>query len=122
LPVPGDLPTARNGERIQPRNPRERQLAGICAEVLGMEVVGILDSLFELGADSVQVFQIVARANDAGLALTPTQVLSGRTVAIICEELDKAAAPAASGPPLTAVARDRFRMERAQLEIESAHR
>ena len=42
-------------------------MAGIWAEVLRLERVGINDNLFELGADSLHVFQIAARANKAGI-------------------------------------------------------
>jgi hypothetical protein len=79
--------------------------------------VGVHDSLFDLGADSIQVFQIVARANDAGLSLTPKQVLAGRTVAAICAALDRAASPApAEGGPITAVSRERYRRPRPRLD------
>jgi aryl carrier-like protein len=85
--------------------------------VLQLNQFGIHDSLFDLGADSLQVFQIVARANDAGLKVTPKQILSGRTIAAICDELDRAAlaTPQADGPQLVAVARDRFRRQRSEL-------
>ena len=62
-----------------------------------MEGVGIHDDLFDLGADSIQVFQIVARANDVGLNLTPKQILSGRTVAGICKELESGGGTAQRG-------------------------
>ena len=33
------------------------------------------DNLFELGADSIQIFQIVARANRAGIGATAQELL-----------------------------------------------
>jgi len=39
------------------------------------------DNLFELGADSLHVFQITSRAAKAGLAVTPRLLLQQRTVA-----------------------------------------
>ena len=62
-------------------------MAGIWAEVLRLERVGINDNLFELGADSLHVFQITARANKAGIQVTPRQVLQFRTIAAIFEQL-----------------------------------
>ena len=100
---------------MAPRNPREQTLAEICADVLKVEGFSIHDSLFDLGADSIQVFQIVARANDVGLTLTPKQILSERTVAAICHELDRAGRTPAAGAPLAAVSRDRYRMRRSHL-------
>lgn len=64
-----------------PRNEYESKLATICSEVLMIDKVGIDDNLFELGADSIQIFRIVARANRAGFALTAPQVLLKPTIA-----------------------------------------
>jgi amino acid adenylation domain-containing protein len=75
-----------------PRSPEEETMAGIWAEVLRLERVGINDNLFELGADSLHVFQITARANKAGIPVTPRQMLQFRTIAAIFEQL-------ASGSP-----------------------
>ena len=60
---------------VAPRTNEERTLADIWAHVLRLERVSIQDSLFELGADSIHVFQITARANAAGLKFTPMQLL-----------------------------------------------
>jgi len=49
--------------------------------VLGLERVSIYDNFFELGGDSILSIQIVARANQAGLQLTPKQLFESPTVA-----------------------------------------
>jgi hypothetical protein len=117
LPPPDMSEMGRARETVAPRDTREQALADVCAEVLKLKAFSVHDSLFDLGADSLQVFQIVARANDAGLRLTPKQILSGRTIAAICDELDKTPGTAAQveGPHLTAVSRDRYRMPRSRL-------
>ncbi len=117
LPRPDANGTGRIHDAVAPRNPREQTLADICADVLKVKGIGIHDSLFDLGADSLQVFQIVARAMDAGLKVTPKQVLSERTIAAICEDLDRMgrAAARAEGPQLAAVSRDRYRVQRSRL-------
>ena len=117
LPRPDANGTGRNHDAVAPRNPREQTLADICADVLKVEGIAVHDSLFDLGADSLQVFQIVARAMDAGLKVTPKQVLSERTIAAICEDLDRMgrAAVRAEGPQLAAVSRDRYRVQRSRL-------
>ena len=53
------------------RNPVEQRLAEIWRQVLGLEQVGVHDNFFELGGDSILSIQIVSRANQAGLRLTP---------------------------------------------------
>ena len=50
-----------------PANAIEEILAGIYAQVLGLERVGVDDSFFELGGDSILSMQVVARARAAGL-------------------------------------------------------
>src|SRR5205823_5940342 len=72
LPAPQGLTPERF--YVAPRNAREHTLADIWAKVLRIDRVGVDDSLFELGADSLHVFQISARANEAGIKVTPAQI------------------------------------------------
>jgi amino acid adenylation domain-containing protein/non-ribosomal peptide synthase protein (TIGR01720 family) len=64
-----------------PRTAVEELLAGIWAEVLGVERVGIHDNFFELGGDSILSIQSIARANQAGLQLSPKDLFEHQTVA-----------------------------------------
>ena len=61
------------GRGIVPRPARiEEILAGIYARVLGLERVGVDDSFFELGGDSLSAMRVIAAVNtglDAGLAV-----------------------------------------------------
>ena len=55
-----------------PTSPIEEILAGIYAQVLGVERVGVDDSFFELGGDSLSAMRLIAAVNtglDAGLAV-----------------------------------------------------
>src|SRR5262249_53427951 len=56
-------------------------LAGIWADVLGLEQVGVHDNFFALGGDSIRGIQVVARANRAGLRLTPKYLFQHQTIA-----------------------------------------
>jgi non-ribosomal peptide synthase protein (TIGR01720 family) len=49
--------------------------------VLRLERVGIHDNFFELGGDSILSIQIVARAKEFGIQLTPKQLFVNQTVA-----------------------------------------
>jgi amino acid adenylation domain-containing protein len=65
-------PEYRAGEYRAPTNPTEQILAGIYAEVLGHQRVGIDDSFFDLGGDSISAMRLIAAINtrmDAGLAV-----------------------------------------------------
>ncbi len=68
---------------IAPRNETETKLVEIWQEVLGVSQLGIEDDIFELGGDSILIFQITTRATRAGIALTPAQVFRLRTIAAI---------------------------------------
>ena len=66
-----------------PRTAVEELLAGIWAEVLGVDRVGIHDNFFELGGDSILSIQSIARANRAGLRLSPKDLFQHQTVALL---------------------------------------
>ncbi|WP_235018152.1 condensation domain-containing protein [Thermomonospora echinospora] len=63
-----------------PRTEREEVLAGLFAEVLGLEWVGIDDGFFDLGGDSIIAIQLVSRARQCGLVISPREVFQHQTV------------------------------------------
>ncbi|WP_372503733.1 non-ribosomal peptide synthetase [[Mycobacterium] manitobense] len=69
------------GEYQAPAGAVEEILSGIYAEVLGLERVGVDDSFFDLGGDSISSMQVVARARAAGLVCRPRDVFVEQTVA-----------------------------------------
>ena len=71
------------GGAARPRTPQEEILCGLFAEVLGLERVGIDDNFFALGGDSIMSIQLVSRARQAGLAITPRAVFQHQTVAAL---------------------------------------
>ncbi len=71
-----------------PQTTQEQTLASIWAEVLGLEQVGLDDDLFALGADSIQIFQIVARASKAGLPLSASQLMQHRRLLAVAASLN----------------------------------
>ncbi|MGH7998033.1 MAG: amino acid adenylation domain-containing protein [Brasilonema sp.] len=80
LPVP-DTRSDLAGNFVAPRTTAEKVLAGIWAKILRLEQVGIYNNFFELGGDSILSMQIIARANQAGLRLTPKQLFEHQTIA-----------------------------------------
>ncbi|WP_156765266.1 condensation domain-containing protein, partial [Mycobacterium sp. 1245852.3] len=64
-----------------PRNPIEEILANIYAHVLGVQRVGINDSFFDLGGDSILSMRVVAHARAAGVLCRPRDVFVEQTVA-----------------------------------------
>ena len=64
-----------------PANAIEEILAGIYAQVLGLDRVGVDDSFFDLGGDSVSSMQVVTRARAAGVLCRPRDIFVEQTVA-----------------------------------------
>ncbi|SBT41192.1 non-ribosomal peptide synthetase [Micromonospora narathiwatensis] len=97
LPAPGF--TGAGGGRA-PANEREALLAGLFAEVLGLDAVGVDESFFDLGGDSIVSIQLVSRARKAGLSFSPRDVFVHRTVAALATAAaadDAAPAPVEDG-------------------------
>ncbi|WP_231975469.1 non-ribosomal peptide synthetase, partial [Mycobacterium sp. E1715] len=69
------------GHYRAPGDAVEEILAGIYAQVLGVERVGIDDSFFDLGGDSILSMQVVARARAAGVMFRPRDIFVEQTVA-----------------------------------------
>ncbi|GAB3897695.1 hypothetical protein GCM10029964_080970 [Kibdelosporangium lantanae] len=66
-----------------PSTPAEERLCQLFAEVLGVPSVGVDDSFFELGGDSIVSMQLVGRARAAGLTFSPRDVFTHRTPAAL---------------------------------------
>ena len=65
-------------------------MAGIWAEVLGVDRVGVHDNFLDLGGDSVRSLGVAARAKATfDIALTPRDVLITRTVAGLAELVEE---------------------------------
>ncbi|NER28929.1 MAG: hypothetical protein F6J89_15150, partial [Symploca sp. SIO1C4] len=66
---------------VAPRTPVEEELANIWSQVLGIERVGIHDNFLELGGDSIQSIQVVAKVNQVGIQLSSNQLFEYPTIA-----------------------------------------
>jgi aryl carrier-like protein len=103
------LPAPAAGQRVAeqdyraPTTATEIEIARICAEVLHLERVGVDTDLLRLGADSIQMFQIVARVNRIGLHLSAKQLLQQRTIAEVARRLDEESREAPKRPPESAL-------------------
>jgi len=95
LPVPDATQTAKQ-EFVAPTTPTEVALTTIFGEVLNLERVGATADLLKLGADSIQLFQITARANRAGIKITARQLLQHRNAAALAVLADSGGGEAAS--------------------------
>ncbi|MEU7788012.1 non-ribosomal peptide synthase/polyketide synthase [Amycolatopsis sp. NPDC049159] len=101
LPAPG-LDATR--EFVAPRTETERRLAAIWAGVLGLDRVGVTDSFFELGGDSLLSMKITSRVRaELGVEVSPRVLFTAPTLGGFAAALP--AGPSAV-EPIPVVARD----------------
>ncbi|NEQ47692.1 MAG: amino acid adenylation domain-containing protein [Leptolyngbya sp. SIOISBB] len=79
-----------------PQTPMEQTLAEIWAAVLRLETVGVQDNFFELGGDSILALQMVSRAAQAGVSLSPRQIFQHQTIAELATVAETTAAISAA--------------------------
>jgi glycopeptidolipid biosynthesis protein len=97
-------PEYRSADRYRaPEGPVEESLAGIYAHVLGVERVGVDDSFFDLGGDSISAMRVIAAVNTALDVSLPVRTLfEAPSVSSLSRHLD-AAAHGTHGPAFAAV-------------------
>ncbi|MDG1462564.1 MAG: amino acid adenylation domain-containing protein, partial [Gammaproteobacteria bacterium] len=81
LPAAGSSKLSVSTEYVGPTTRNEEILADIWGELLGGNQPGVHDNFFELGGDSILSIQIIARATQRGLHLTPKQLFQNQTIA-----------------------------------------
>ena len=81
LPAPNANQLKVEETLVPPRTAVEKVLADIWAQVLQLDQVGVHNNFFELGGDSILSIQMIARANQAGLTLTPKHLFQSPTIA-----------------------------------------
>jgi amino acid adenylation domain-containing protein len=110
LPAPDWAQSKATASFAPPRTPQEEAMCKIWMDVLRLKSVGVRDNMFELGADSLHVFQITARAKKAGMAVTPRLVLQHRTISAICEALSQDGGSESPEPAIKRVERRKIRL------------
>jgi hypothetical protein len=115
LPKPEtEIPTIHAVASSEPQasSANEKALLKIWKEVLKIDALGVNESILDLGADSIQIFQIATRAQRAGFSFAPREILKHGTVANLCRALGGEAQGAGNGrKPLRKVDRERYRVK-----------
>ncbi|ACB52418.1 peptide synthetase [Crocosphaera subtropica ATCC 51142] len=88
LPEP-QINTDETKTFIAPQTAQQESLALIWSQVLGCDRISIHDNFFALGGDSILAIQVVAKANQIGLKLTPKDLFQHQTMAELASVLDQ---------------------------------
>lgn len=97
--LPAPVVDAAARKFTAPSSAAEQTLADIWSRVLRVSRVGIHDNFFELGGDSILSIQVIARAREAGLTLTPRQLFENPTIAALAAlAMDKPTTAQSSAP------------------------
>lgn len=90
LPNP-DISIQIDRQYIAPRNEIEEIVAELCAEVLGIERVGIHDNFFELGGHSLLATRLVTKIRMAfDIEFSLSLLFRSTTIAQLCELIEQA--------------------------------
>src|SRR6185312_1862060 len=86
LPAPGREVRALRTAYIEPRTLVEKALAAIWMSVLNVDRVGINDSFFALGGDSIRSVRVVALAKERGINFTIQEIFKYQTLERLAQE------------------------------------
>jgi amino acid adenylation domain-containing protein len=89
LPDPVELGMGQADTYVAPRNELERQLVEIWEEVLGREHVGIRDSFFELGGDSIKAIAVSVLMKRIDYRIEMMEVFRHFTIEKLADQLKK---------------------------------
>jgi aryl carrier-like protein len=121
LPEPEWSKATRHKQYLAPVTPMQQKMAAIWSEVMRIDQIGIEDSLIELGADSLKIFQISARCNRSGIKVTAKQLMVLKTISAVCSDIEQGTGTdeKSSARPVVRVSREKYRVQ--MPPIDPAH-
>ena len=75
LPDPGDVALAARAAAVAPRSAAERVVAGLMSSTLGVDDIGVDDSFFALGGQSLLAMRLISRLRDTFRVEVPLRTL-----------------------------------------------
>jgi amino acid adenylation domain-containing protein len=90
LPDPAGARFATSADFVAPRGPVEALIAGIWADLLGVDQIGASDSFFDLGGHSLLATQVTSRLRDAlGVELALRELFGNPTLAELARRVEE---------------------------------
>jgi len=80
LPQPNIQREVLESDFVEPHTIKEKTIAAIWQDILNSEKISIKDNFFELGGDSILSIQMIARARQQGIQITPKQLFENPTI------------------------------------------
>jgi aryl carrier-like protein len=82
-----------------PGSPAEIALAAIFEDLLGTTGVGVDSNFFALGGDSMMAITLIRRARQAGLAISPKEIVGNPTIGALAAVATPLPSPPTQTPP-----------------------
>ncbi|MBE6051450.1 MAG: amino acid adenylation domain-containing protein [Clostridium sp.] len=79
----------RKTEYVTPRNNVEKCMVDVFSDVLGVKRIGINESFFELGGDSIKAIRIVSKLHDNGYEITVKDIMQNKYIQEISPYINK---------------------------------
>ncbi|MBA2737668.1 MAG: non-ribosomal peptide synthetase, partial [Pyrinomonadaceae bacterium] len=118
LPAPEESFSDAETEFIAPRTPVEEKLAGIWANLLRLERIGINDNFFDLGGHSLLATQVVSRIRDAfGENIALRMLFETPTVAGLAEQISSTNSSVDGENSIEALSADMDQMQIKEIEL-----
>ncbi len=91
LPAPDESRPELEMKFVAPRTEVERRLAEFCAEVLGLQTVGVEDDFFDLGGHSLHATRVISRVRGRFRVELPISLFfEARTLAALARHVEQA--------------------------------
>jgi amino acid adenylation domain-containing protein len=92
LPAPDSIRPELAAAYVAPETEVEKNLSRIWSEVLHLDRVGVQDSFFALGGDSIRSIEVRSRAEQLGLRFSLQQLFQYQTIRELSQQLNRSGA------------------------------
>ena len=75
-----EIEVRTEAEYVPPRTEVEARLCALFEEILAVQPIGVKDSFFELGGDSIKAIRIVSKLREMNYTVSIKEIMQGRTI------------------------------------------